>query len=220
MRSIKRLIVLGGLLLAMMIGAQAEVWADNPSRTVITDWERVRVVWSYTLANGDAAMSEVHRCDNRQLDSLAEPGSGSSQTDMHLCVRMMVWTPDGLLKRSTACMVESTPFSLGTDLKSVRIRGTGTGITQEEVAGVMVQRPADFSVDLIIQGTGDVTEQHTQTQWVDADGMVWLTSGDLYRRAGSCTGIAILDGTPTHPDVCTELVEMAHTRTVQTALTK
>lgn len=218
MKSAKRLFVLGGLLLAMMIGTQAGAWANNPSRTVSEEWQRIRIQWRYSQANGDTVFTEVHRCDTRRLDSMAGRKAGSSQVDEHVCIYTEVRAIGGELLRRMRCEMPSSPYALGTELKSERIRVTGSGVGLEYTNGVPAEKTFSFDVDLLVHGAGPVTAEEAEWEWVDSTGLTWLSEMTRYTRAGTCSGLATLDSEPMAPADCEPVVEMLHSDTTSVPL--
>lgn len=211
MRRKVRLAVVASLILALAAVIPTYATADNLMRTVTRTTDRASVIWQYVLPTGERVYANVHRCDCRLQDSLAEPGSGSSESDQHIAVRIYVYEPNGAIEHWVAGEIPPGPMNLGTGLKGTRIRGVGTAMRREYHSGVTTEWPVALSIDMQLTGVDQVAYSSASWTFFDAvSKLTWYCTHDIYRRDALMTGAATVDGQSIAPADCIPQVELRH----------
>lgn len=197
---------------ALLTSSAASAATGVNDRTVSHTWERARVMWYTTLADGRARHVDLHWCDTVTYDSARQP---RTIAERHVCVRSWTTSPDGSVVEYTALLVPvGEALHLDTALKGARVRLSGTGSTTVSVRGVVVEeRPATISADIRLTGTGSVVSSPGGSEGV-VDGQYVTVTAEHLLRGGTWTGYATIDGASAAGPAGTGAVELLHTSTV------
>jgi hypothetical protein len=211
MRGKSGLAIVASLTLALVAVIPTYTFADNLMRTVTRTTDRASVIWSYALPTGERVYAKVHRCDCRSQDSRAAPGTGRSESDPHLAVRIYVYEPTGAIEHSVIGELPAGPMNLGTSLKGVRIRGSGTAVRREFHSGVVTEVPVALNVDMQLTGVDQVAySSSTWTSYDRTNNLTWTWTHEIYRRDALMIGAATVDGQPIAPADCVPQVALKH----------